>query len=115
MAKTRRVKLNTQPKTLFGNHVKPVVLQPGARDSIKGVRIRPDESGKVPPTMRTNGKPGRPARETTVGMVATGINKGKRYPERSKKRGGVVPEKLSLVQRAGRKMRKVIVGDMAAE
>ncbi len=95
---------------MYGNHVKPVVLQPGARDKIKGVRTRKRPDGSVPPTMRTNAEH---ARETTVGMVITGIPKGKRYPERSAKRGGVVPEKLSLVKRAGRAMKRVVVGGNA--
>jgi hypothetical protein len=110
MAKTRRKKVNTQPRTMFGGHVSVVVVKPGSRDAIKGVRLRKDAYGRVPPTM----KAGKDARETTVGMVVTGVPKGKRYPERSVKRGGTPPpEKLSLVQRAGRKVRRVLVGGNA--
>ncbi len=108
MSKTRRVKLNTQPVTMFGQHVHVVVLNKGERDAIKGVRTRKNGDGTVPPTQKATGKL---SKGTTIGMVVTGVSKGKRYPERSLKRGGTPPvEKLSLMQRAGRKIKQVVVG-----
>lgn len=80
MAKTRRKKMNTSPRTPYGQQCKPAFLEAGIRVKVKGHRTAPG----------TKMQPDKDAKPVYVGRVYTGHNKGKDYPYAGAKRGGRV-------------------------
>lgn len=80
MAKTRRKKINSSPRTPFGPNVKAFVIDEGIRVKIKGHRTAPGSKMQ----------PDKDARPVHVGRVYTGKAKGKVYPYAGVKRGGHV-------------------------
>lgn len=80
MAKTRRKKINSSPRTPFGPNVAAYVVEQGIRVKVKGHRTA--EGTKMQPDAK--------ARPVHVGRTYTGKNMGKVYPYAGVKRGGHV-------------------------
>lgn len=76
MAKTRRKKINHSP--LKNQQIQLAVIAPGVLVRTVGLRKEGPQKAGVP----------KDARPVFVGRVYTGINRGKSYPERGKKRSG---------------------------
>jgi hypothetical protein len=79
MAKTRRHKINRSPGTPFGRHCRAAVVEQGSQMKTTGARKEITE---------TKGA-GKDAKPVHLARVYTGVPKGKLYPYRSEKRGGV--------------------------
>lgn len=108
MPKTRRTKINTSPARPYRNS-RAVVIVDGQTDKIKGVRTRKIGEGnhaRVPPTMSA----GKDAKPVTIGRVLTGVPRSKPYPERSEKRGGTPRVEPGMLARAGKAIKRVVVG-----
>jgi hypothetical protein len=78
MPKTRRTKKNVSPKTIYGQHSKPFVIEQGIRIAVAGHRAEGKKQIAAPK-----------AKPVFVGRQYTGQNKGKVYPYASTKRGAV--------------------------
>jgi hypothetical protein len=79
MPKTRRTKKNVSPKTIYGQHSAPFVVEQGLRLGIAGIRSKEGEKQIPAPK----------AKPVFIGRQYTGQNKGKVYPYASTKRGAV--------------------------
>lgn len=96
MAKTRRVKRNKSPETIFGRHVKVMVAERGMGVKVAGYRAG---GGQV-------AAKGEKAKPVFIGRQYTGENKGRTYPYASKKRAGAefvpTPKKTVMVSDVAR-------------
>jgi hypothetical protein len=78
MAKTRRKKINTSPRTVFGRQSRPAAVEAGHRIKTSGIRKKPEETKKA----------SADAKPIFISRVYTGVNKGRVYPYAGAKRGG---------------------------
>jgi hypothetical protein len=104
MAKTRRHKINRSPGTPFGRHCRAAVVEQGSQMKTTGARKEITE---------TKGA-GKDAKPIHLGRVYTGVPKGKLYPYRGEKRGGVSSRSIAeqaLNEQAARNAAKVVVVD----